>query len=65
MTKQKHCTCEYNGKVIVMDYIKDPKEEFKFACMRIVDNKAEGIVTTPKGLRYEVSYKNRNAKLIK
>jgi hypothetical protein len=61
----KHHVAVYNGKTVVMDYIKNPKDEFKFACMRIIDNNASGIVITPKGKRYEVTQGSRTAKLIK
>ncbi len=59
----KHHTAEYNGKVVIMDYVK-PEEEFRYACMRIVDNGASGIVTTLDGKRYEISRSQRKAKLI-
>lgn len=59
----KHHTASYNGKVVVMDYVK-PKEEFKYACMRIIDNGANGIVETPSGQRYEVTQCSRKAKLL-
>ena len=39
----KHHIVEYNGKTVIMDYVQ-PKEEFKFACMRIIDNGADRIV---------------------
>ena len=60
----KHHTAEYNNKIVVMDYV-EPKEEFKYACMRIIDNGANGIITTPDGKRYEISQSSRMAKLIK
>jgi hypothetical protein len=64
MENQKHHIAEYNGKRVVMDYIQNPKEEFKYACMRIIDNGADGIVYCPDGKKYEVTQKSRKAKLI-
>jgi len=61
---EKHHTAEYNGKVVCMAYV-EPKEEFKYACMRIIDNGANGIVITPDGKRYEVNQSSRKAKLIR
>jgi hypothetical protein len=60
-----HHIAEYNNKQVSMDYIKDPKEQFRFACMRIIDNGFDGIVICPNGDRYEVIKKSRKAKLIK
>lgn len=60
----KHHIAEYNGKQVIMDYVPNPKEEFKYACMRIIDNGADGIVTCPNGKRYEVTQKSKKAKLI-
>ena len=63
-----HHIAVYNGKRVSMDYISNPKEEFKFACMRIQDNiKAgdKGIVITPTGRIYEIRSGSRTAKLIK
>jgi hypothetical protein len=54
----------YNGKVVSMDYIKNPKEQFKYACMRIIDNGANGIVICPNGEQYEVTQNTKKAKLI-
>ncbi len=55
----------YNGKVVSMDYIKNPKDQFKYACMRIIDNGANGIVICPNGDKYEVNQNSKKAKLIK
>lgn len=60
-----HHVAFYNGKRVVMDYIRNPKDEFKFACMRIVDNGANGIVVCPNGKKYEVTQNSKKAKLIK
>ena len=61
----EHTQAIYNGKTVTMDYIKNPKDEFKFACMRIIDNGTNGVVVTPDGKRYEVTQNSRKAKLIK
>ena len=60
-----HHVIYYNGQRVVMDYIRNPKEEFKYACMRIIDNGADGIVVCPDGTQYEVTQKSRKAKLMK
>lgn len=60
----EHHKAIYNNKIVIMDYV-SPKEEFKYACMRIIDNGASGIVECPNGKRYQVSQSNRTAKLIK
>ncbi len=65
MPENKHHIAIYNGKSVIMDYIDNPKHEFKYACMRIIDNGASGIVVCPNGKRYEVNQSNRTAKLIK
>jgi hypothetical protein len=62
---QKHHIASYNGKNVVMDYIDNPKQEFRYACMRIIDNGANGIVICPDGKRYEVLQSTKTAKLIK
>jgi len=60
-----HHLAVYNGKVVSMDYIKNMKDEFKFACMRIIDNGANGIVICPDGRQFEVNQSSKMAKLIK
>lgn len=60
-----HHLAVYNGKVVSMDYIKNPKDEFKYACMRIIDNGANGTVICPDGKQYEVTQSSKKAKLIK
>ena len=60
----KHHIARYNGKIVVMDYV-PPLEEFKYACMRTIDNGANGIVETPSGQRYEVTQCSRKARLLK
>ena len=61
----------YNGKVVDMAYIKNPKEQFKYASQRISDNlgtggntEEVGYVKTPEGKIFEVSRKNKSAKLL-
>jgi hypothetical protein len=64
--QSKNHTVFYNGKVVSMDYLgKKPKDEFKFAGMRIADNLSTGgvgFIKTPKGEFYKVSSSNRSAK---
>ena len=60
----EHCQATYNGKTVVIDYVSQ-KDEFKFACIRIIDNGASGIVTCPDGKRYEIKQGSHMAKLIK
>lgn len=52
----------YNDKVIPMDYIPDPKQQFRFAGQRIIDNNAEGFVVTPKGEVFSITKGSRRAK---
>ena len=59
-----HCFALYNGKNVCMDYIGDTKQEFKFACMRIKDNGADGIVLTPDGKKYSITQNSNKAKLL-
>ena len=64
--QSKNHTIFYNGKIVNMDYLgKKPKDEFKFAGMRIADNLSTGgvgFIKTPKGEFYKVSNSNRSAK---
>jgi uncharacterized protein YprB with RNaseH-like and TPR domain len=66
----------YNGKTVDMGYItpeagdtptkQQLKEQFKYACLRIVDNSRDiGTVTMPDGKRYAVSRNSRKATLLK
>lgn len=59
-----HHVAVYNGREVSMDYIANPKDEFKFACQRIIDNGASGVVVCPDGKRYAVSQSNRKAVLL-
>lgn len=55
-------TVMYDGKTIDMGYIgSNQKEQFKYGCMRIVDNSPEGYIKTPKGEFYYVSRSNKKA----
>jgi hypothetical protein len=61
----------YNGKVVDMGYITNPKEQFKYASQRISDNlgtggntEEVGYVKTPDGKIFEVSRSNKSAKLL-
>lgn len=44
-----HHVAVYNGKLVPMDYVPSPKQEFMIAAFRIADNGFEGHVITPKG----------------
>ena len=62
-----HHIAIYNNKTVIMDYIDNPKEEFKYACFRVRDNLKTGTVgyvITPKGKKYLISRESRKAKLI-
>ena len=59
-----HHMAFYNGKIVHMDYVGDPKDEFRRACQRIADNGAEGHVITPKAEVYAVTKSSRRAKLV-
>jgi len=63
-----HHQVAYNDKVVSMDYISDPKNQFKMSGMRVADNlKAggKGYILTPKGQIYEITRESRKAKLLK
>ena len=63
-----HCIAVYNNKQVIMDYIDNPKDEFKFACMRVRDNLESGsvgYVITPKGNKYLITREAKMAKLVK
>lgn len=66
--QSKNHTVLYNGKIVNMDYLgKNPKDEFKFAGMRIADNLSTGgvgFIKTPKGEYFKVSNSNRSAKKV-
>lgn len=48
MSVTKHHVAIYN-KIVVMDYVPNPKQEFMIAAYRITDNGFDGHVVTPKG----------------
>lgn len=63
----KHHRVLYHGKVVSMDYVSDPKDQFKRAGQRISDNiKAgeKGHIVTPKGEVFEVTRESRKARLL-
>ena len=51
----------YSGKVASMAYIPNPKERFKYGCMRVSDNAGEGYVLEGDKL-YSISRSYRSAK---
>lgn len=53
----------YNGKVVSMNYIPDPKKRFSFAGMRALDNAKEGYIIDGEKV-YHVSHAFRLAKLV-
>ena len=70
--KNKHHIAMYNNKEVVIDYVKNPKDEFKVACQRIYDNLGTGPTPTdvgyvlcPDGKKYEISRTNKRAILVK
>lgn len=52
----------YGGKVVDMSYIDEPRERFKYAARRVVDNASAGWVVE-NGLIYTVSTSYRRARL--
>jgi hypothetical protein len=54
----------YNGKAVEMDTT-PPKQQFKRACQRIIDNNHDGHVITPKGEVYVVARSCRMAKPVR
>ena len=68
--KTGHHLAIYNNKTVIIDYV-EPKEEFKYACMRISDNLGtgnnstdQGFVITPDNKKYLITRQSRKAKLI-
>jgi hypothetical protein len=64
-----HHVAFYNGKAVVMDYVKDPKQEFKRAAQRVDDNTPYGVgvkghVLTPNGKVFELTHGSRSAKQV-
>lgn len=58
----------YNDKLVSMDYIGNPKDQFKFGCMRIQDNLCTGNIGYIKDINgkiYQIERGKRKAKLIK
>lgn len=63
----EHHQVSYNGKVVSMDYVSDPKDQFKRAGQRIADNIGsgqKGHILTPKGQVYEISAGSKKARLL-
>lgn len=54
----------YNGKVVDMKYIQDPKRRFAMACMRIHDNGARRGLVQEGDKIYLVTAGSRKAKLL-
>lgn len=62
----------YNGKIVDMGYVLNPKEQFKLGAMRISDNlgtdkkikETEGYIKTPNGKIYKVNSSSKSAKLL-
>lgn len=53
----------YNGKVVDMAYVQDPKKRFSLAAYRIQDNMAEGYVLDGEKV-YKISKRGGTAKLV-
>jgi len=53
----------YDNRVVSMDYIADPKDRFKLAAMRIVDNGFDGFVVDDRRRVYAVTPANKTAKI--
>lgn len=55
----------YNGKLVLIDYIEDPKRRFRVACQRVHDNLPAGQVgyaRDEQGKVYLISRESRQAK---
>ena len=53
----------YNGKLVDMDYVPDPKRRFNFAGMRVSDNASKGYVLDGEKV-YAITRASRTAKLL-
>lgn len=64
-TITKHHVAIYNDKIITMDYVPNPKQEFMIAAYRITDNGFDGHVVTPHGHVFFVpkNFPRKNKKL--
>jgi hypothetical protein len=54
----------YNGRVVPMDYVSDPKNQFKLAAMRVRDNATEGYVLTPALEVFHISRASKMARRV-
>lgn len=70
-TDSVHHVVFYNGKIVEMSYVKNPKEQFKYAGMRIQDNLGtganptnEGYIRTPKGEFFKITKGSKTAKKV-
>lgn len=63
MVRESAVYAYYNHKAVKMDYI-HPEQRFKYACMRIVDNGADGYVVSERGF-YRVTRAKRTSVLLK
>lgn len=61
----KHHRVAYNGACVAIDYVSTPKMEFHIACMRILDNGANGYVLTPKAEIFAVQQGKRSARRVR
>ena len=66
-TKEVFATYHHSGKEFRknMSHIDDVKKKFKFACLMIIDNNAEGYVKDVNGKIYKIEQSNRSAVPIK
>jgi hypothetical protein len=58
-----HHIAVYNDKVVPVE-MDNPRDEFKSAAMRVVDNASKGFVVTPKGEVFALSRETRMAKRV-
>lgn len=56
-------SCCYNGKVVSMDYVPDPKMRFSLACYRVRDNAGTGYVMEGDKV-YRISPASKMAKIL-
>ena len=61
----KHHRVAYNGACVTIDYVSTAKMEFHIACMRILDNGANGYVLTPKAEIFAVQQGKRSARRVR
>lgn len=61
----KHHRVAYSGACVTIDYVRTPKMEFHIACMRILDNGANGYVLTPKAEVFAIEQGKRCARRVR